>query len=128
MDVEEKPRRPKPPVRTLQGIDHALVFDSSQGPRQQHHIERAVDLAERRQRPDPYVDPCAQRGGNRLVESRDGGWIGIDRGEPGGPAGVTTRQPPVAPPPFKEMKPPPVPEELVERRGFVTPRIETHKA
>ena len=38
-DVDEISGQAQPSMCTVQGIDHALTFDSSQGPREQHDVE-----------------------------------------------------------------------------------------
>lgn len=59
MDVDETSAGAKPSVGPLQGIDHALRRDSSQGPREQHDVERAVGLGHGRDRARAALDAIA---------------------------------------------------------------------
>ncbi len=60
MGVEDAARRAQPSVSALKGIDHALMFDSSQGPREEHNIEGTSGRAERRDGAGAHVDMPAK--------------------------------------------------------------------
>ena len=115
---------PQEAPRTEQGIDHALRRQSSQGPRQQDHIETLV-------RNDQMFEPdgaCLHRSGRRVgAEGCDGRLIGVNRQNRRGALGVPAGQATVAAADFENLTVHKRWDQRRERGDFVAFGIESDR-